>query len=88
MDRGLFTATGKLNRDEGIDIKREEYKEGYSLFGFDISPSICNGGHTEPIKRGTLKLELEFQNALPSTISVVVYADLDNTRYRWTNSET
>jgi len=76
--RSLFTASGKLNRDEGIDITREDYKSGYSLFGFDISPSICNGGHTEPVKQGTLKIELEFQQALPSTISVIIYADFEN----------
>jgi len=41
--RSLFAASGKLNRDEGIDITREDYK-------------------------GTLKIELEFQQALPSTL--------------------
>jgi len=75
--RSLFAASGKLNRDEGIDISREDYKSGYTLFGFDVSPSICNGGHTEPIKQGTLKIELEFQEALPSTISIILYADFD-----------
>ena len=48
--RSLFTATGKINRDEGIDINRTDYKAGHTLFGFDISPSMCNGGHQEPIK--------------------------------------
>ena len=77
--RSLFTTTGKINRDEGINIKRDEYKTGYTLFGFDISPSTCNGGHQEPIKRGTLRLELEFQQALANTITVLLYADFDNT---------
>ena len=31
--RSLFAASGKLNRDEAIDITREDYKGGYSLFG-------------------------------------------------------
>ena len=77
--RSLFTSTGKLNRDEGIDVSRKEYKSGFSLFGFDISPSICNGGHQEPIKRGTLRLELVFQKALRNTVTVLLYADFDNT---------
>jgi len=42
--RSLFTASGKLNHDEGIAITREDYKSDYILFGFDVSPSICNGG--------------------------------------------
>lgn len=77
--KSLFDASGKLNRDEGIDITRLDYKSGYTLFGFDISPSTCNGGHQEPVKRGTLRLELEFQKALESTITVLLYADFDNT---------
>ena len=77
--RSLFLASGKLNANEGIDISRNEYKDGYTLFGFDLSPTICGGGHTEPIKQGTLKVELDFQKALPSTISVIVYAEFENT---------
>ena len=51
----LFTTTGKFARDEGLDILRTDYKNGYTLFGFDISPASCNGGHQELIKRGTVK---------------------------------
>ena len=77
--RSLFLACGKLNANEGIDISRDEYKDGYTLFGFDLSPSICNGGHSEPVRQGTLKIELEFQKALPSTISVIAYAEFEST---------
>ena len=76
--QSLFASTGKLNSDSGLDIHRDDYMNGYKLFGFDISPSICNGGHIELNKRGTLKIQLEFQKALPNTISVIVYADFDN----------
>ena len=68
-----------MNANEGIDISRDEYKNGYTLFGFDLSPSICNGGHSEPVRQGTLKIELEFQKALPSTISIIAYAEFENT---------
>ena len=76
--RSLFTTTGKINRDEGIDINRRSYKSNNALFGFDISPSMCNGGHQESVKQGTLRLELEFQEALANTITVLIYADFDN----------
>lgn len=75
----LFTTTGKLYRDEGLDINRNDYKNGYSLFGFDLSPAVCSGGHQEPVKRGTLRLEFEFQKALPNTITIILYADFDST---------
>ena len=33
--RSIFTTTGKINRDEGTGITRNEYKDGFNLFGFD-----------------------------------------------------
>ena len=47
--RSLFVTNGKISRDEGLDISRTEYKNGYTMFGFDISPALCNGGHNEPV---------------------------------------
>ena len=41
--RSILTTTGKINRDEGIGITRNEYKDGFSLFSFDLSPALCVG---------------------------------------------
>ena len=76
--RSLFTATGKINRDEGLDINREEYKSGYSLFGFDLSPSLCNGRHQEPQKQGSIRIALEFASPLANTVTVFLYSDFEN----------
>lgn len=76
--RSIFSAVGKLYRDEGIDIQRNDYKNGYTIFGFDLSSSLCNGGHQELSKRGSLRLELEFQKALENTINIIVYSEFDN----------
>ena len=77
--RSLFTTTGKINRDEGLDLTRRDYAKGYSLFGFDLSPALCSGPHQEPMKEGSLRITLEFANALPNTITVLVYSEFDNT---------
>ena len=74
----LFTTTGKFARDEGLDILRTDYKNGYTLFGFDISPASCNGGHQELIKRGTVRISIDFDAALPNSVTVIAYADFDN----------
>ena len=34
----LFNGVGKDNRDEGNDIDREEYANGYALYAFNLSP--------------------------------------------------
>ena len=74
----MFTTTGKINRDVGIDINRKDYPNGYSLFGFDLSAALCSGPHQEPVQEGSLRVTLEFANALPNTVTVLVYAEFDN----------
>ena len=76
--RSLFTTTGKINRDEGIDLRRNDYPNGYSMFGFDLSPALCNGPHQEAIKEGNVRITLEFAKALPNTVTVLVYCEFDN----------
>jgi len=34
---GLFTGTGKENRDEGNGIARSDFENGYALYAFDLS---------------------------------------------------
>ena len=36
----LFSGTGKMNYNTGLDISREDYPEGYTLYAFDL-PQIC-----------------------------------------------
>ena len=77
--KSLFDIAGTFGTDDGSDITRMDYKNGYALFGFDISQSLCKGGHQEPKRRGTLKIDLEFQQALTKTATVIVYAQFENT---------
>lgn len=76
--RSLYTGTGKINRDEGIGISRQEYKDGYTLFGFNLSPGLCQGGHQEAKESGELRISLEFSKALPSSVTIIAYAEFDN----------
>ncbi|XP_070546113.1 uncharacterized protein F54H12.2-like [Ptychodera flava] len=75
----LFTGTNKMGRDEGIDINRYEYDNGYTLFAFDLTPDLsADGGHLNLIKEGNLGIELQFRQALPNTVNLLVYGELDN----------
>ncbi|XP_066910114.1 uncharacterized protein F54H12.2-like [Clytia hemisphaerica] len=77
--KSLFDIAGTFGADDGSDIPRIDYKNGYALFGFDISQSLCRGGHQQPKRRGTLKIELEFHQALAKTATVIVYSQFENT---------
>ncbi len=37
----LFSGTGKMNYNTGLDISREDYPKGYTLYAFDLTPDMC-----------------------------------------------
>jgi hypothetical protein len=41
----LFGGTNKINRDEGNDISRSEYANGYTLFAYDLTPDLAEDDH-------------------------------------------
>ena len=34
----LFTSTGKVSQDEGNGLTRDDFRDGYTFFGFDMTP--------------------------------------------------
>jgi hypothetical protein len=74
----LFDGIGKYGIDEGLDITREEYKDGFALFAFDLTPDKANREHLNLQRDGTLRVEGRFKTALPNTINVLVYAEFEN----------
>ena len=76
--RSIFTTIGKTNRGEGIGIARNEYKDGFSLFGFDLSPTLCVVGHQIFKRSGNLRLSLQFGQSLEISTTIILYADYDN----------
>ena len=74
----FFSGTGKEKRDEGNDIAREDYPNGYALYAFDISPDLAEEGHFNLAKQGTVRVELKFETALANTVTVVPYAEFEN----------
>ena len=42
----LFAGTGKLMKDEGTDIRKEDFKAGYALYAFDLTVDLAEEGHS------------------------------------------
>ena len=76
--RSLFATAGRIDMDNGLDITRSDYKSGYCIFGFDTSPSICNGEPLERKRNGTLQANIKFRAPLPNSINVIMYMESDN----------
>ena len=71
----LFAGTGKLMKDEGTDIRREDFRGGYALYAFDLTADLAEEGHFNLMKHGNIRLDLKFLVALPNTINVIAYAE-------------
>ena len=75
---GLFNGTGKDNRDEGNDIDRQDFANGYALYAFDLSPALTDSESFSLARQGTVRVDLTFAEALPNTVTVVTYAEFEN----------
>lgn len=67
----LYQAFNLFGRDKGI-IKPEDFRNGNTLFAFNLSPDQSLVGHRQGNKGGQVRIELKFAQALARTINVVV----------------
>ena len=74
----LMLAMGHVGRNDGCDISRNEYDNGYFIIAADLTSSLCDGSYDDPIQTGNLDVELTFSAALPETITVLIYAEYEN----------
>ena len=66
----LFAGTGKLMKDEGTDIRREDFASGYALYAFDLTADLAEEGHFNLMKHGNVRLDLKFGTTLAHTLNV------------------
>jgi hypothetical protein len=75
---GMFAGSGKFYRDEGNDVTRDDFANGYALYAFDLSRDLAEEGHFNLAKQGGVRVNLKFGTALPNTVIVVAYAEFEN----------
>ncbi|KAJ8018950.1 hypothetical protein HOLleu_42760 [Holothuria leucospilota] len=73
----LFSGLNTMFSDKGNHINRNDYGHGYTLYAFDMTPDLANGGHFNLRKNGNVRLEMQFDRALVRTVNVIVYAEYD-----------
>ena len=74
----LFQATGIRHKNEGIDLHRYEYPNGYALYAFDLTADQNDDCNLNLIKEGSLRIDLVFGTPLPNTVNVIVLATFEN----------
>lgn len=70
----LIRSMGVFGTSSGIDVSPEDYKAGYTIFMFNLSPSNCKGAFIDPIRKGKIQLNLQWSKA--PTVSLVLYVYL------------
>ena len=73
----LFSATGKQSLDERNGLSPDYFGQGYTFFGFDLTPDGCDGGCFHLTRNGNPRIEMHSATALEQTVNVVVYGEFE-----------
>ena len=71
----MFSATGTEGKDFGNDITIEDFKDGYTLFCYNLDPFDNPGKYYNLIKTGFVRLSIQFSKPLPETVVIVIYSE-------------
>lgn len=74
----LSLSSGRHLKDQALSIDRREFIHGYTMYAFNLAPDEGCGQHISLIKSGNIRLEMRFQQPLPQTINLIVYAVFDS----------
>ena len=75
----LVTAMGMISSHHGCTISREEYKSSYTLFAFDLTPTLCGRNqYIDPQQSGDTNISLTFGANLATSINAFVYMEYDS----------
>jgi len=74
----MFAKTGKLCKDEGLYINRNDYANGYALYAFDLSADLGEDDHFGLARQGSVRLALKFAAALAAAVTVIANAEFEN----------
>lgn len=75
---GMFRGLDKRFRSEGNDIQLRDYKNGFAIYVFDLSPSLSGGQYTDPKKDGRLTVHLQFARNTTKPLILCAYLQFDD----------
>ena len=71
----LYRMSGNLMENSDIGISWENYKQGYTLIGFDVDPTTsADFRYIGKPHQGHTKLEIKFKDPLPDPVTLILYA--------------
>ena len=74
----LFSGTGKIYSNAGLDIDRDDNPGGFALYAFDLTPDMCKSSqYFNTVQHGSLSLALTFKSQ-SEPLALVCYGDFEN----------
>ena len=52
--------------------------QGFALYAFDLTPDMAEGSHVDPIKHGSIRMDIHFTTPFAETVNMIVYAEYNN----------
>jgi hypothetical protein len=78
----FLRASKQFNNDVNTIITKKNYKNGFTLFAFDLSQDTSDGyhgsGYANIPRNGIMRLEIQFREQLQKTVNVLLYCQWDN----------
>ena len=74
----LFNGLDRAGLDSGNEISPNDFKGGYCIFAFDLTPDMCTGDHFNLVKSGNLRIGVNFGGDLAANVNCIVYMEHEN----------
>jgi hypothetical protein len=78
---GLYDTLSQLSTDSATKISKDEFLNGSTIFAANFAPDMSDGcsrsGHVNPIRKGTLRMELKLAST-PETINAILLLEYDS----------
>ena len=74
----VYDGTGIRDDDRTLVINRKNYDKGYAIYVIQLTPSEPDCVATDLVQKGNIRLEMKFSDALPKTVTTLVYAEYDD----------
>ena len=65
-------------REAPNDITYNDYKNGNTVFAFDLTPDLCDGDFLNISKDGSLQLSITLKKSIDESITAIFYLEFDN----------
>ena len=74
----LYDAFGRYGADFALSFSRDDYRQGYAIWVFDLTPGNCSSGCITPRVEGNVRLELQLAAATTETVQIILCAEYDS----------